>query len=212
MKNSPQEQASKLVNQITNRVRAGVCRENPLASTEQINEATAERLRSLTQQLKSGAKKAIVVALLLLPMGCSAYDEAKEKREDAQEAETAAAVAVAGTVAVAPTVTTYGTAGTVGAGVGTVAGFVAGGAVLAHAEPTEGGVIETHGAVTPEGCKALAMRFKEWGRKVDLIEVRPNTIGTGGILQWECIFAGPDAEVGYDGFNRNYNNGEIAHD
>ena len=68
-------------------------------------------------------------------------------------------------------------------------------------------VTERHGATTPEGCRRLNKRFKEWGRNVDLVKVQPNSVGTGGVLNWECLFQGEDAEVGFS-FNKRYNGGK----
>lgn len=99
-----------------------------------------------------------------------------------------------------------GGAAVAGAGVGVGAGAI----VAAAAEPVEEGEIEQHGAVTPQDCRNLLKRFKADGRDVDLVEIQPNPYGTGGVLKYLCIFAGPDAQRGYDGFNQNYNGGEIS--
>lgn len=123
---------------------------------------------------------------------------------------------VAGSAAIALPAGGVGGAGAVAGGGAAVAsgaaGVAVGGAIVATATATDGGVLETHGATTPDGCRALAKRFNEWGRNVELIEVKRNEIGSGGVLEWQCTFAGPDAEIGYDGFNDSYNNGEIADD
>lgn len=61
----------------------------------------------------------------------------------------------------------------------------------------EPGQIEVHGAVRASDCKDMERRFKQQGRRVTLTKVQRNNIGTGGVLQWMCVFEGPDAQTGW---------------
>jgi len=47
---------------------------------------------------------------------------------------------------------------------------------------------EVHGAVNRSDCQKMLERFRQEGRSIELIEVQPNTIGTGGVLRFQCIF------------------------
>jgi hypothetical protein len=60
------------------------------------------------------------------------------------------------------------------------------------------GVRESHGATSRAGCRAMAKRFKEEGRKVQLVDIQPTSDPT---LRYKCVFEGEDAEPGYyDGY------------
>lgn len=61
----------------------------------------------------------------------------------------------------------------------------------------EAGVRETHGAVNASDCDVMASNFKKEGRNVKLVERKKNDLGTGGVLNWICIFEGADAAVGH---------------
>ncbi|NJM57152.1 MAG: hypothetical protein HC857_06565 [Synechococcales cyanobacterium RU_4_20] len=139
-----------------------------------------------------------LVPLLIFMGGCDRPPETDEallvgSAAIAIPAGSGAGVAVGGGAAVA------------GAGVGVGAGAI----VAAAAEPVESGETEQHGAVTPQDCRNLLKRFEADGRDVDLVDIQPNPYGTGGVLKYLCISAGPDAQRGYDGFNQDYNGGEL---
>jgi hypothetical protein len=51
---------------------------------------------------------------------------------------------------------------------------------------------EIHGVVSADDCYRMEQRFKSWGRNVTLVKVLPNP--SKGILEWVCIFDGPDSE------------------
>lgn len=55
---------------------------------------------------------------------------------------------------------------------------------------------ETHGAVSQQTCRDMAARFKQNGRRVELVDTRRST-NPGAILKWICIFEGEDADQGY---------------
>jgi|SRR5579885_1391286 len=58
---------------------------------------------------------------------------------------------------------------------------------------------EQHGAVKRSDCQRIAARFKRAGRRVRLVDVQPNHLGSGGVLEYICIFEGEDAEEGWYG-------------
>lgn len=61
----------------------------------------------------------------------------------------------------------------------------------------EPGQIEVHGAVKSTDCYEMEKRFKAQGRNIRLAKIKRNDIGTGGVLQWMCIFEGDDAQTGW---------------
>lgn len=57
---------------------------------------------------------------------------------------------------------------------------------------------ETHAVTTRNDCDEMARRFRQQGRRVQLVERRY----VGGQLPYLCIFEGEDAQSGYFDDNR----------
>lgn len=57
---------------------------------------------------------------------------------------------------------------------------------------------ETHAVAARTDCDAMARRFREQGRRIQLVERRY----VGGQLPYLCIFEGEDAQAGYFEDNR----------
>lgn len=53
---------------------------------------------------------------------------------------------------------------------------------------------ESHGAVNASDCERMLERFKREGRNIELVDVLPNQIGTGGVLRFQCVFETLDGE------------------
>ncbi len=71
--------------------------------------------------------------------------------------------------------------------------------------PEQVGVRELHFVVGRKNCSQMAKRFREDGRNVRLIDIRPNPYGHGGFqLRFICIFEGPDAQPGYFSRDKRY--------
>jgi len=47
---------------------------------------------------------------------------------------------------------------------------------------------ESHGAVNASDCQRMLERFRLEGRNIELVDVLPNRIGTGGVLRFQCLF------------------------
>ena len=61
-------------------------------------------------------------------------------------------------------------------------------------------VREQHGAVNPSNCYDIEARFKRAGRRVRLVEIRPNASVSGGVLAWICEFEDDGSDEADSGF------------
>lgn len=71
--------------------------------------------------------------------------------------------------------------------------------------PEQAGVRELHFVVNRSNCERMAKRFRDEGRKVTLVDTKPNPYGHGGFqLRFVCIFEGPEAQPGYFSREKRY--------
>lgn len=71
--------------------------------------------------------------------------------------------------------------------------------------PEQEGLRELHFVVSRANCQKMAKRFREDGRNVKLVDIKPNPYGHGGFqLRFICIFEGPDAQPGYFSRDKRY--------